>query len=203
MMGEHIRALKRGRWNHAIDCGDETVVHLADEASPSLAVRRSYRPEFVAGAEVVEIVTHRERTFPADEVVARAYSRIGDPALAAMFRSSESFAAWCTTGRPAAAPGAFAAEAAPTPPVARPTAPASGAAAFRARAKPAKSARPAKSAKPARPAKAKAKPKGRLTARRGAAKATRRPRPAAKKAGPGRATPAGSRRARATSKKRR
>ncbi len=193
MMGEHIRALKRGRWNHAIDCGDETVVHLADEASPSLAVRRSYRPEFVAGAEVVEVVTHRERTFPADEVVARAYSRIGDPALAAMFRSSESFAAWCTTGRPEAAPGAFAAGAAATPPVARPAAAASGGAAPRARAKP---ARPAK-------AKAKAKPKDRRTARRAAAKAPRRPRPVAKKAGPGRAKPGRSRRARGTSGKRR
>lgn len=194
MMGEHIRALKRGRWNHAIDCGDETVVHLADEASPSLAVRRSYRPEFVAGAEVVEVVTHRERTFPADEVVARAYSRIGDPALAAMFRSSESFAAWCTTGRPAAAPGAFAAGAAAPPPVARTAAAASGAAAPRARAKP---------ARPARPAKAKPKPKGRRTARRAAAKAPRRPRPAAKKAGAGRAKPGRPRRARATSRKRR
>jgi lecithin:retinol acyltransferase len=189
MMGEHIRALKRGRWNHAIDCGDETVVHLANEASPSLAVRRSYRPEFVSGAEVVEVVTHRERTFPADEVVARAYSRIGDPALAAMFRSSESFAAWCTTGRPTAAPGAFAAGAAATPPVARTTATAP-----RARAKP---------AKPARPAKAKPKPKGRRTARRAAAKAPRRPRPAAKKAGAGRAKPGRPRRARATSRKRR
>ena len=145
MMGEHIRALKRGRWNHAIDCGDETVDPLADDASPVARVRRSYRPEFVAGAEVVEVVTHRERTFPADEVVARAYSRIADPALAAMFRDSESFAEWCTTGRPEAAPGAFAAGAAATPPVARPAAAASGGAAPRARAK------------PARPAKAKAK----------------------------------------------
>ena len=98
MVGEHIRALRRGRWMHAIDCGDETVIHLADDGSPS-AVRRSYRPEFVSGAETVEVVRHRERTFPADEVVARAYSRIADPALAAMFGDSESFAEWCATGR--------------------------------------------------------------------------------------------------------
>jgi hypothetical protein len=100
MLGEHIRALKRGRWNHAIDCGDETVIHLADDGSAPFSIRRSYRPEFVSGAEVVEVVTHRERTFPANEVVARAYSRIADPTLAAMFRNSEAFAAWCTTGRP-------------------------------------------------------------------------------------------------------
>ena len=34
MVGEHIRALKDGRWVHAIDCGDETVLHLVEEATP-------------------------------------------------------------------------------------------------------------------------------------------------------------------------
>jgi hypothetical protein len=101
MVGEHIRALKGGRWSHAIDCGDETVLHLADDETRR-AVRRSYRPEFIAGAEVVEVVRHRQRTFPGNEIVARAYSRIADPALASMFVSSEAFAHWCATGRPPA-----------------------------------------------------------------------------------------------------
>jgi hypothetical protein len=98
MVGEHIRALKGGRWVHAIDCGDETVLHLVEEAPPP-RVRRAYRPEFVAGSDAVEVVTHRERTFPPKEVVRRAYSRASDPALAAMFRDSEAFAEWCKTGR--------------------------------------------------------------------------------------------------------
>jgi hypothetical protein len=98
MVGEHIRALKGGRWVHAIDCGDETVLHLVDEAPPQ-RVRRAYRPEFVAGSDAVEVVTHRERTFPPREVVRRAYSRASDPALAVMFRDSEAFAEWCKTGR--------------------------------------------------------------------------------------------------------
>jgi hypothetical protein len=98
MVGEHIRTLKGGRWVHAIDCGDETVLHLAEDAAPR-RVRRAYRPEFVAGAEAVESVTHRERTFPPAEVVRRAYSRAADPTLAVMFRDSQAFAEWCTTGR--------------------------------------------------------------------------------------------------------
>jgi hypothetical protein len=98
MVGQHIRALKGGRWIHAIDCGDETVLHLADEAAPQ-RVRRAYRPEFLAGSAAVEVITHRERTFPAKEIVQRAYSRASDPALAAMFRDSEAFAEWCSTGR--------------------------------------------------------------------------------------------------------
>lgn len=99
MVGDHIRALKGGRWNHAIDCGDETVIHLAEDDAAPARVRRSYRPGFIAGADAVEVVRHRERTFPANEVVARAYSRISEPGLAAVFRDSESFAEWCVTGR--------------------------------------------------------------------------------------------------------
>ena len=98
MVGEHIRALKGGRWIHAIDCGDETVLHLAEDQTPR-RVRRAYRPEFVSGAETVELVTHRERTFPPKEVVRRAYSRAADATLATTFRDSEAFAAWCKTGR--------------------------------------------------------------------------------------------------------
>lgn len=97
MVGEHIRARRNGRWTHAIDCGDATVIHLVENGE--VRVRRSYRPEFVAGADAVEVVTHRERTFAASEIVARAYSRIAASGLAAMFRDSEAFAEWCATGR--------------------------------------------------------------------------------------------------------
>jgi len=156
MVGQHIRILKGGRWVHAVDCGDETVLHLAEETPPP-RVRRAYRPEFVAGAEAVEVVTHRERTFPAKEIVKRAYSRASDPALAAMFHGSESFVEWCTTGRLSAArnvavevPGI--APAIPKPPAApkngKPTGTAKAAVKARAadRAKPA-----ARAAKPKKP----------------------------------------------------
>jgi hypothetical protein len=99
MTGDHIRALVSGEWRHAIDCGDGTVLHLAAGApSPAVRVRRSLRPEFVSGAEKVEVVVHRERVYPARQVVARAYSRASDPALARMFETSAAFAAWCKAG---------------------------------------------------------------------------------------------------------
>jgi hypothetical protein len=106
MIGDHIRARKEGRWTHAIDCGDQTVIHVVDDPAVPVTnrVRRSYRPEFVAGAEAVEVVTHRERVYPARQVVARAYSRTRDPSLAAMFKDSASFAEWCKTGRIVDAP---------------------------------------------------------------------------------------------------
>lgn len=102
MIGKHIRALRGGRWSHAIDCGDETVIQLDEEGSPAL-IRRSYRPEFVSGARSVEVVPHREATLPPEEVVARAYSLMGDPEAATRFRDSASFAEWCATGRLGAA----------------------------------------------------------------------------------------------------
>ncbi len=179
MVGQHIRVLKDGRWIHAVDCGDETVLHLAEEAPPP-RVRRAYRPEFVAGADAVEIVTHRERTFPPKEIVKRAYSRASDPVLASMFRDSEAFVEWCATGR-LSGPRNVAVElggaAAPAPPKpAAPTpakkpAPAKGA---QAKGKAGLAAKAKAKAGPARRAKA----AGKRTASRAKAKAPARKAPA-------------------------
>ena len=192
MVGEHIRALKGGRWVHAIDCGDETVLHLVEEAPPP-RVRRAYRPEFVAGSDAVEVVTHRERTFAPKEVVRRAYSRASDPALAAMFHDSESFVEWCTTGRLSAArnvavevPGIAPAQ--PKPPSALKNGKPAGTAkpAVRAKAAARAPARKAAAKKPApRKAAKKAAVKAKGKAKAPARKAARKPakRPAAKKKG--------------------
>ena len=174
MVGEHIRALKGGRWVHGIDCGDQTVLHLAEQESPR-RVRRVYRPEFVSGAESVERVTHRERTFAPREVVRRAYSRAADPALAAMFGDSEAFAAWCTTGRLVEPRNV--ALAAPSPTAAAPAAPpaAAPAAPPAARSAPRREKRRTARPKAARPKKAVARKAKRV--RKGRA---RKPSPAAR-----------------------
>jgi hypothetical protein len=101
MLGDHIRALKNGRWTHAIDLGDQRVLFLVDRPNlaPADRLRRVYRPDFTAGASRVELVVHRERTYPAKAVVARAWSRFMDPSVVAMFADSEQFAAWCKIGR--------------------------------------------------------------------------------------------------------
>jgi hypothetical protein len=181
MVGEHIRTRRDGRWTHGIDCGDATVIHLARNGEGAARVLRTYRLEFVAGADAVEVVTHRERTFAANEIVARAYSRFSLAALAAMFHDSESFAEWCATGRlppvPQNAPNAVdrraSARAAPKPAPPR--------AAARAKARPASGAkRPAARPGPKRKARAsairKAAPKraARRTAAPSRRKATKR-----------------------------
>jgi hypothetical protein len=183
MLGDHIRALKGGKWIHGIDLGDQRVLHLVEDPglAPGDRLRRVYKPEFTAGASAVQLVVHRERIYPARAVVARAWSRFMDPSVVAMFRDSESFAAWCKIGRVAEASPAKEA-AAPAPRKAARAAPA--AAPAKPRAAPAKSAgAPAKKAAAgakARPAAGKvAKEKAparkaavkKAAARKGAAKA--------------------------------
>jgi hypothetical protein len=101
MLGDHIRALKKGRWVHAVDLGDQRVLYLLDDPAlpPADRLRRVYRPDFTAGSARVETVVHRERTYTAKATVARAWSRFMDPSVLAMFRDSEQFAVWCKIGR--------------------------------------------------------------------------------------------------------
>jgi hypothetical protein len=195
MLGDHIRALKDGRWLHGIDLGDQRVLYLAE--APGLApgdrLRRVYRPEFTAGARRVELVVHREPAYPAKAVVARAWSRFMDPSVVAMFKDSEAFAAWCKIGRlpestPAAPPpaspmaaraAAQAVKGAPRPqpkaspkPAARKARPAKAPARKPAPKKPAKT--PARKAAPKRPAKTPARKPAKKPARKGASKAPAR-----------------------------
>jgi hypothetical protein len=116
-LGDHVRALASGEYRHGIDCGDRTVLFLGRDVSGRPEVRRALAADFAAGAERVETVVHRERILAPRAVVARAFSRMRDPAAAASFVTSEAFAVWCLTGRPAE-PGY--APAAATASVARP-----------------------------------------------------------------------------------
>lgn len=190
MLGDHIRALKDGRWLHGIDLGDQRVLFLAE--APGLApgdrLRRVYRPEFTAGASKVELVVHRGPVYAAKAVVARAWSRFMDPSVVSMFRDSEAFAAWCKVGRlpeplgveaaPAQAAPTAGTRGAPAPQAA--TAPAAGKAS-RARVAPARkpAGKPARKAAPKPARKAAGKAAGRA-ARKTVGTAGSRPAPKAR-----------------------
>jgi hypothetical protein len=184
MLGDHIRALKNGRWLHGIDLGDQRILYLAEEPGlvPADRLRRVYRPEFTAHATRVEVVVHREPSYQAKAVVARAWSRFMDPSVLGMFRDSEQFATWCKVGRVpevTEATGPVApAPARASAPTGAPVGSAAPQAAPRASPPPAKKAPAVKAAAKAKPAsKAKAKP-----AKKKAAPAARKP--AARKATP-------------------
>jgi len=174
--GEHLRILVGGRYDHGIDCGDRTVLHLALPAGGGLpVVRRSLFPDFVRGAEKVEVVRHAERTHPPKMVVSRAFSKLGDTAVGAMFPSAEHFVAWCLTGLAPLAHLELPAKAGPGA-RAKPALPA----AAKATAAPAKARSAAPAAKA--PAKAPARPPAKAAAKPGARAAKRPPRPPTKAA---------------------
>jgi len=111
--GDHVRVLREGRWDHAIDCGDRTVIHFVAGSGP--AIRRSPLTDFARIGERVEVVPHLERVYPPREVVARAYSRLRAPPFVHMFADAEQFAAWCKSGLLPGAPAGAAAGSGPAP----------------------------------------------------------------------------------------
>jgi hypothetical protein len=205
MLGDHIRALKNGTWVHAIDLGDQRVLHLQEQPglAPGDRLVRVYKPDFTAGAERVELVVHRERTYQPRAVVARAWSRFMDPSVLAAFTDSEQFAAWCKIGR---MPEHAAEEAAPAAPA--PAKPAKAAPAVKkavavekpVAAKPAAAKKPApkKAARPAKKPAAKVKPAAKKVAKKVAKAPARK---AAKAPAKKRVAPAKKAAARATPKK--
>jgi hypothetical protein len=97
-LGDHVRALVNGEYRHGIDCGDRTVLFLGRDTSGRPEVRRALATDFAVGAERVETVVHRERVLAPRVVVARAFSRMRDPAAAASFATSEAFAFGASPG---------------------------------------------------------------------------------------------------------
>lgn len=163
--GDHVRALRGGVWDHAIDLGDRTVIRFV----PGRGLERGAYAGFTDGAEAVEVVVHRERVYRPPLVVARAFSRMAETAYAAMFVDPEQFAVWCKSGAlPPATP-----EAAPaTPRRARSARAAAAPARFRARAagkgrkaRPAARSKPGSKSRSARPARKKPAPRKKAAGR--------------------------------------
>jgi hypothetical protein len=167
--GDHVRARRGGAWDHAIDVGDRTVIRFV----PGAGFERCEYGDFVAGADRVEVVVHRERVFRPSLVVARAFSRFAEAAYAGMFRSPGQFAVWCKTDR---VPGEEAAAPGPAPRAGRRKGPRAGKKAAPARRKAPRKAAARRAAPRRRPAPRKrARPApGKAPRRRGARKARRR-----------------------------
>lgn len=93
--GDHIRVYRRLYWHHGIDAGDGTVIHLSGEPGQSAQARvqRVCLESFLRGG-TGRTVTHR-RQLPADEVMARAGSRLGETGYHLLFKNCEHFARWC------------------------------------------------------------------------------------------------------------
>ena len=102
-LGDHLWVHRGGYEHHGIDDGEGCVVHYAggkghEGTSNSSAVQRCKMQQFSDGA-VVNIRTYqsaeKQRVFPPEVVVQRAYSRVGENKYHLVFNNCEHFATWC------------------------------------------------------------------------------------------------------------
>lgn len=97
--GDHIRVRRGFYYHHGIDCGDGCVIHY--NGSPlrrrDARVTRTPVEDFRRGGSVE--VIHRCPTDCADDVIARASSRLGESLYHLVWNNCEHFAWWCLTGR--------------------------------------------------------------------------------------------------------
>lgn len=98
--GDHIAVRRlRGYVHHGIDCGDGTVIHYAgangDKRTPMIA--RTPYAGFAKGGRVRTVLRAAEHE--AEEIVARAESRLGETRYHLLTGNCEHFAMACARGQ--------------------------------------------------------------------------------------------------------
>lgn len=95
-----------GFWHHGILCTDGTVIHFDGpgvrgglSAKRNAQVIRSSLEEFSKSASGIYDVHYKHATFPPEEVIERAESRLGQNGYHLTENNCESFAQWCMTGK--------------------------------------------------------------------------------------------------------
>lgn len=91
--GDHLYVSRGAYFHHGIDCGDGTVIHYREGE----AITRSAFPTFALG-ETVHVKPYPVSD-PANVVVARAESRLGERDYHLVFNNCEHFVNWCKTGQ--------------------------------------------------------------------------------------------------------
>ena len=86
-----------GYTHHGIDCGDGTVIHYnTDGWGDKPSVRRTTLSEFAAGNKI-----HRRRgKLPAEAILRRAITRLGEKRYDPILNNCEHFATDCSSGQP-------------------------------------------------------------------------------------------------------
>lgn len=94
--GDHLYVSRGAYFHHGIDCGDGTVIHYREGE----AITRSSLPFFALGETVrVKPYVTADPADPADVVVDRAESRLGERDYHLVFNNCEHFVSWCKTGQ--------------------------------------------------------------------------------------------------------
>lgn len=97
--GQHIRVKRVGYYHHGIDIGKRRVIHFTGEpgSKSDASILETGIADILDGGEL-EIVEYAE-SFPINEIVERAKSRLGETKYNLAFNNCEHFARWCVTGQ--------------------------------------------------------------------------------------------------------
>ena len=102
-IGSHIKVSRGFYTHHGIYCGDEQVVHYSGfaQAFNKGGIDLTSLDAFLGDATDFQIVNYPsyEVQYIGQEVVNRAYSRIGEDDYNLIFNNCEGFACWCITGK--------------------------------------------------------------------------------------------------------
>lgn len=99
--GDHIYVVRKGYAHEGIDCGDATVIHYSGRPwarNHTACVERIPLKDFARGKDVHVVSYEGEFRFPADEVVRRAESRLGERSYNVLTNNCEHFARWAVSG---------------------------------------------------------------------------------------------------------
>ncbi|SBW00711.1 putative Cell wall-associated hydrolases (Invasion-associated proteins) [uncultured delta proteobacterium] len=92
--GDHLKAMRVGYAHHGIYAGDGKVLHYLDDRG----ICECSLEEFAGGMPTVAVTYLILDTFSPDEIVRRAYSRMGESGYSLVFQNCEHFATWCACG---------------------------------------------------------------------------------------------------------
>lgn len=100
--GSHIQVSRFGYSHHGIYVGNDLVIHYSGfaQAFDKGAITLTTLGEFLDDEIDFDIVAYpsSQQCYSAEEIVERAYSRLGEDNYSLMFNNCEHFACWCVTG---------------------------------------------------------------------------------------------------------
>ena len=100
--GSHIQVSRFGYSHHGIYVGNDLVIHYSGfaQAFDKGAITLTTLEEFLDDEIDFDIVEYpsSQQCYSAEEIVERAYSRLGEDNYSLMFNNCEHFACWCVTG---------------------------------------------------------------------------------------------------------
>lgn len=95
--GDHLVIQGIGYTHHGIYIGNAEVIHYAhDEERNYISIRKDSVKKFTDGKKIIK--WNSLASYSGNEIVKRAYSRLGEKKYKLMYNNCENFVIWCRNG---------------------------------------------------------------------------------------------------------